>query len=693
MFNRGFLALIALLSVAPRPVQAMRSFSQSIKKLRARRLYRIVIACVGAVALPTPAFSQTGPYVNTVTEVINNQDACATPFTRNIVVGDSFIIGDVDVGFIASHAWRTDIRADLQSPLGTSVRILDGPANLNLNNYNIQLSDEAATVVNNAPHNTNDNVGAAPYENLVRPDNALSAFDGENGFGTWTLTICDTYPSADNGRFRRAELLFTGASDADLSLTMSVSNPNPTIGGTVVYTITVSNAGPLTATGVQVQDVLPSGISYVSDNSGGAYNSSTGIWTVPGTLLSGASANLQITAIVNASGNYTNLAEVFASGIADPDSTPNNANTAPLEDDTAVTVLNPGGSPGTPPTLSCSAGSDSHDWDANAWAAGTLAQNYAGGSASLNFSITGDTGFFQSSTPVTNTSISGGVTPAQNSLYMLMNYGTSADAVDVTLDIGSPGAGVAGLQFSIFDIDLFAGQFTDQISVVGFLNGLSVSPILTNGVANSVSGFTATGTALANNNTSDGTVVVTFTQTVDRVVITYGSGPSAPAAPGNQAIAVHDVVYCSPSAQLSSSKSAAVYDPGAAGLFAVPGNDVIYTITTTNLGGGSVDANSILIVDDLPAEVEFYNGDIDDAGPLTEPVAFTQSGAGLTFSAATDLGFSNSATPPASFSACNYTPSPGYDPAITFVCFNPKGAMASGSPNPSFSVSFRARIQ
>ena len=153
-----------------------------------------------------------------------------------------------------------------------------------------------------------------------------------------------------------------------------------------------------------------------------------------------------------------------------------------------------------------------------------------------------------------------------------------------------------------------------------------------------------------------------------------------PPPPGNQAIAVHDIVYCIPSAQLFSTKSAAVYDPSATGLFAIPGNDVTYTITTTNLGAGSVDADSILIVDDLPTEVEFYNGDIDGAGPLTEPVAFIQSGAGLTFSAATDLGFSNSVTAPANFSACNYVPSPGYDPTITFVCFNPKGAHVRRKP-------------
>ncbi len=147
-----------------------------------------------------------------------------------------------------------------------------------------------------------------------------------------------------------------------------------------------------------------------------------------------------------------------------------------------------------------------------------------------------------------------------------------------------------------------------------------------------------------------------------------------------------------PQAVLSPTKSNVIYDPAALGLYAVPGNDMIYTITVTNTGTGPADTDSIEIIDALPPEVTFYNGDIDDAGPEVNPVSFSQTGAGLTFTYATDIAFSNAVTKPANFAACTYTPAAGYDPAVTFICFNPKGAMASGTPDPLFSLSFRARI-
>ena len=91
--------------------------------------------------------------------------------------------------------------------------------------------------------------------------------------------------------------------------------------------------------------------------------------------------------------------------------------------------------------------------------------------------------------------------------------------------------------------------------------------------------------------------------------------------------------------------------------------------------------------------MEFFNGDIDGAGPATGPVIFTQTGSGLTITPATDLRYSNLVAVPANFAACTYTPVAGYDPAVRHICFNPKGAMLSGgAPAPSFSVQFRARI-
>ncbi len=149
---------------------------------------------------------------------------------------------------------------------------------------------------------------------------------------------------------------------------------------------------------------------------------------------------------------------------------------------------------------------------------------------------------------------------------------------------------------------------------------------------------------------------------------------------------------CEGAAMLTSDKTVALQDPTGAP-FAVPGSDVIYTITVTNVGSGPVDTDSIFMVDDMPAEIEFYNGDIDGGGPETGAIAFSQSSAGLTFSEATDVGYSNNAAAPANFSACNYSPIVGYDPAVTFICFNPKGDMLAGAPDPTFSVSFRARIK
>ena len=147
-------------------------------------------------------------------------------------------------------------------------------------------------------------------------------------------------------------------------------------------------------------------------------------------------------------------------------------------------------------------------------------------------------------------------------------------------------------------------------------------------------------------------------------------------------------------ATLTGEKTIEIWDPTSAGLYALPGNDVIYTITSANTGAGPADANSIVLIDAMPSEVEFYNGDIDDGGPETTPIAFsTTGGAGLTLSYPSDIGFSNSATKPTSFSGCSYVPGAGYDPDVTYICFNPKGAMAAGDPDPTFSVSFRARIK
>ena len=112
------------------------------------------------------------------------------------------------------------------------------------------------------------------------------------------------------------------------------------LGTNVIFMVTVRNvAGFSTATGVEVTDVLPAGMTYVSSTaSQGSYNSRTGVWTV-GTLAGGSSATLTITATVNALGTKTNTAEVTKANQPDTDSTPGNGN--PAEDDQDSVPINP----------------------------------------------------------------------------------------------------------------------------------------------------------------------------------------------------------------------------------------------------------------------------------------------------------------------------------------------------------------
>ena len=144
---------------------------------------------------------------------------------------------------------------------------------------------------------------------------------------------------------------------------------------------------------------------------------------------------------------------------------------------------------------------------------------------------------------------------------------------------------------------------------------------------------------------------------------------------------------------LNAVKTISVYDPGSLGLYALPGNDVIYSIKVTNSGAGTVDANTMFLADKIPDNTIFYNGDIDDGGPELNPVSFQDSGSGLTFTYGTDVAYSNAASPPANFAACTHTPAAGYVSSVKYICINPKGTFAAGSPSPEFSVNFRVKIK
>lgn len=125
---------------------------------------------------------------------------------------------------------------------------------------------------------------------------------------------------------------------SDISLMVNVDNESPYFGDNVTFTLTITNLGPETATGVLVKSVLPSGYDYISDNgsTNGVYDEATGVWTVPN-ISSGSNKSLNITAMVNETGDYNVIAEVIASDKEDPDSEPNN-NEITEDDQDSVSV-------------------------------------------------------------------------------------------------------------------------------------------------------------------------------------------------------------------------------------------------------------------------------------------------------------------------------------------------------------------
>src|SRR5262249_39090555 len=99
---------------------------------------------------------------------------------------------------------------------------------------------------------------------------------------------------------------------AYLALAKTVSDPQPNAGATVTFTVTLTNNGPSSATGVQVTDLLPTGLTLVSAAPGqGTYNSTTGVWNV-GTLASGAQVQLSLQATVVSPATQTNTARISA---------------------------------------------------------------------------------------------------------------------------------------------------------------------------------------------------------------------------------------------------------------------------------------------------------------------------------------------------------------------------------------------
>ena len=118
--------------------------------------------------------------------------------------------------------------------------------------------------------------------------------------------------------------------ESDLIVTKTMNNTTPFIGQNIIFTVTATNNGPSNNAGVIVQDLLPSGYTYVSHTvsaGGGTYTPGTGLWNI-GSLNNGVSRTLTITATVNSSGDHTNIATISGDN-TEPNFVNNTASVSP----------------------------------------------------------------------------------------------------------------------------------------------------------------------------------------------------------------------------------------------------------------------------------------------------------------------------------------------------------------------------
>jgi subtilisin-like proprotein convertase family protein len=166
------------------------------------------------------------------------------------------------------HTFVNDLTFDLQSPLGTTVRLISR-ADFGGHNF-CQVALDDATPNPSIQAVTSSQ---APFTGTWQPNAPLAAFVGEDPNGTWNLVAIDHF-GQDTGNVRAFSLTITPSAcpeapqlAAHLTATKAVTGGSLAPGGTVVYTVTLTNSGTgatFDEPGDELADTLPATLTPTS---------------------------------------------------------------------------------------------------------------------------------------------------------------------------------------------------------------------------------------------------------------------------------------------------------------------------------------------------------------------------------------------------------------------------------------------
>tara|TARA_B110000902_G_scaffold199346_1_gene226300 strand:+ start:2335 stop:3159 length:825 start_codon:yes stop_codon:yes gene_type:complete len=159
-----------------------------------------------------------------------------------IDIAEDIVITDIDINIDLSHGYMADVKIVLESPLGTTISIIDGICGAESDM--IATFDDAGVSISCAAEEVTPTISGD-----VKPQENLSTFNGESSLGTWTLIITDSAAFAD-GSLNSWSIEYCGDEDRVLSTETFndfniVMYPNP---ATNVVSIKFNNTPQLEVT-------------------------------------------------------------------------------------------------------------------------------------------------------------------------------------------------------------------------------------------------------------------------------------------------------------------------------------------------------------------------------------------------------------------------------------------------------------
>ena len=267
----------------------------------------LVFACVASA----PATAGCSAYQTKVT--INEYN-----YIQNFVelkVLDSSVIGATG----SFSGWTLRVKTsnrDTSKSVGSGVGSCSSATYVKFDFNSNEMAQDASVILTDAAGNEVDffRLGQSSLPNYITPTCSSFAYDTDapllgsagpkdisrlpDGTGDWAI-------SPGTGSNSLSTLC---GSNRSLTVSKAADRTSLSIGENATFTVTVQNVTNSSATSVVVTDLLPAGLIYVSSTaSTGSYDSVSGQWNV-GTLASGATAALTLTALGAQAGSVTNTA-------------------------------------------------------------------------------------------------------------------------------------------------------------------------------------------------------------------------------------------------------------------------------------------------------------------------------------------------------------------------------------------------